>query len=158
MGTTRQLVASKLDLLPAPERTALCEELLVGVRHVALDVDGVITAAPHFFRALSKAACDSGLRVSVVTSRSPDPRAVAATRAELRGLRIDFDALHAIPAMGADFSCPHEALDWYQRWLWLKIDYCVREGVQLLFDDDAKVIDLAARFGPTLNAVHILGA
>ena len=129
MALIRQLNASALDLLPARERTALCEELLVGVTHVARNIDGTVTAAPKFFRAFSKTARESRKRVSIVTSRSPDPRAVSATRDELRALRVTFDALHAIPAMGTDDSCPHGALDWYQRWLWLKVAHCEREGV-----------------------------
>ncbi len=155
MTATRRLEATTLERLPAPERAALCAELLVGVTHLALDIDGVITAAPRFFCALSKAAREARLRVSIVTSRSPAPEALEATRAELRGLRITFDALYAIAPMGTDASCPHRELDWYQQWLWLKVAYCEREGVQLLVDDDAKVIDLAARFSRKLRTVQV---
>ena len=48
MTTPRELRAETLDRLPPSERTALCAVLLIGVKHLALDINGVITAAPKF--------------------------------------------------------------------------------------------------------------
>lgn len=156
MGTTRYLYATQIELSPLRERTAIFAELFSGVTHLALDIDGVITAAPKFFRALAREARECGIRVSIVTSRSPDVAVVAATRSELRALRIPFDRLHAIPAMGTSDSCPLATLDWYQQWLWQKVNYCEEAGVELLFDDDEKVVSIAGRFAPTVNVVHVL--
>jgi hypothetical protein len=58
--------------------------------------------------------------------------------------------------MGTDDTCPHRDLDWYQRWIWLKVDYCINANAQVLFDDDPKVIEIATRFAPALCLVRIV--
>lgn len=42
--------------------------------------------------------------------------------------------------------CPHPNLDRYQRYLWQKVEICLREKIDVVFEDDEKVIDLFRRF------------
>ena len=38
--------------------------------------------------------------------------------------------------------------DRYQRYLWQVVEICLREKIDVVFEDDEKVIDLFRRFGP----------
>ena len=77
---------------------------------------------------------------------------VAATRVELEDYGIEFDEIDIIPDKKDEYiSCPHEDLDWYQRYLWQKVAICEAMNVDVLFDDDPKVVRLFARYAPGIQ-------
>lgn len=119
---------------------------------LGLDVDDTITAAPEFFALLTKAVRRAGGRVCIVTSRGNSPEVVEATRAELEGYGIEFDEIDIIPDKEEEFiDCPHDDLDWYQRYLWQKVAICEARNVDVLFEDDPKVVRLFAKYAPEIQ-------
>lgn len=119
---------------------------------LALDIDGTITSDPGFFARLVQEVIRDGGKVHVVSSRSPQGR--RETLAELSQLGIRFSALHLIPSISAAQTlCPHRELDWFQRHLWLKVDYALANGITHFVDDDRKVLALFARFAPSVAAI-----
>jgi hypothetical protein len=119
---------------------------------LALDIDGTITADPSFFARLVQDVIRAGGEVHVVSSRSPEAR--RETLLELSQFGIRFSALHLIPALGtAQTLCPHSELDWFQRHLWLKVDYALAHAITHFVDDDPKVLALLARFAPSVTAI-----
>ncbi len=119
---------------------------------LALDIDGTITADPVFFVRCSQDVLRAGGEVHVVSTRSPEAR--AETLQELRELGIKFSHLHLIPHMSsAQDLCPHTSLDWFQRHLWLKVDYALRNSLTHFVDDDPKVLGLLARFAPLITTI-----
>jgi len=123
---------------------------------LALDIDGTITSDPGYFCRVSSGVIAVGGEVHVVSSRSVEGR--LETLAELRDLEIEFSALHLLPSINAAQSlCPHKELDWFQRYLWLKVDYALTNGITHFVDDDPKVLDLLARFAPGVIAIPFEG-
>ena len=119
---------------------------------LALDIDGTITSDPVFFARLGRNVIRGGGEVHVVSSRSPEAR--RETMSELSQLGIGYSTLHLIPAMSAAQTlCPHRELDWFQRHLWLKVDYALANGITHFVDDDRKVLALFARFAPSVAAI-----
>jgi len=122
---------------------------------LGIDIDGVITASPDFFSSFSKKARREGRRVHIVSSRSDQSEARGATIKELHNFGIAYDHLHLLPSIEiAQQKCPHPNLDWYQKYLWQKVDYCLARGVCLFYDDDAKVIELFRLFAPGIQVIH----
>jgi hypothetical protein len=90
--------------------------------------------------------------VHVVSSRSPEAR--RETISELSEMGIAYTALHLIaPVSAAQTLCPHAELDWFQRHLWLKIDYALTNGITHFVDDERKVLALLARYAPSVTAI-----
>ncbi len=119
---------------------------------LALDIDGTITSDPDFFARLVQDVIRDGGEVHVVSSRSPEGR--QETLSELSQLGIRFSALHLISTISAAQTlCPHRELDWFQRHLWLKVDYALANGITHFVDDDRKVLALFARFAPSVAAI-----
>jgi len=124
---------------------------------LALDIDDTITTNPVFFATLSSAITDAGGRVIIVTSRTNAPETQLETERQLRKWKITYDALHVLDsAEHAAQACPHADLDWYQKYLWQKVDICLREGVGVVYDDDAKVIALFRRFAPGIHVHEVV--
>jgi len=119
---------------------------------IALDIDDTITVEPPFFAAVSESVWGLGRELHIVSSRSPAAR--SETLAELRGYGIRFSALHLTPDISAAQTlCPHRELDWYSRWLWLKVDYALKHKITHFVDDDPKVLALLARYAPAITAI-----
>ena len=119
---------------------------------LGLDVDDTITAAPEFFALLTKAVRQAGGRVCIVTRRGNLPEVVEATRVELEDYGIEFDEINCIPDKKDEYiSCPHEDLDWYEKYLWQKVAICEARNVDVLFDDDPKVVRLFERYAPGIQ-------
>ena len=118
---------------------------------LGLDVDGTITADPELFAEISTHCRKHGGQVHIVTSRSEVGR--KETVKELRGYGIQFDDIHFIGEMSqANESCPHKELDWFQRYLWQKVDYAKQNGLMHFVDDDPKVLSLFASYAPGIVA------
>lgn len=126
--------------------------------NLAFDIDDTITAAAEFFAALASAP---GVRkVLIVSSRrnSPESRRLTLAELELHGIR--HHGLHLLEdGPAARHRCPHGDLDWYQKYLWQKVEICLREKIDVIFEDDEKVIGLFRRFAPKIRVmqVHRLG-
>ncbi len=128
---------------------------------LALDIDDTITAMPEFFSLVTHAVKDRGGKVFIVSTRHDVEEVRGETEEMLAEHGIAYDGLHLIADMDrAQEICPHEDLDEYQRWVWQKVDYCVRMGVDVCFDDDEEVVALFTRFAPhvqVFKAVKELG-
>jgi len=119
---------------------------------LGLDIDDTITAAPNFFALLSKAVRRAGGRVIIVTSRGNLPEVVDATSAELEGYGVEFDEINCIPDKEDEYiPCPHDDLDWYQKYLWQKVAICEARNVDVLFADDSRMVQLFARYAPAVQ-------
>ncbi len=122
--------------------------------NVAFDIDDTITAMPAFFALLSACIAKEVGRVIIVSSRSNTPSTVTATRRELDRYGIRYDHLYLLDGFErASTHCPHQDLDWHSRYLWQKIDICLCESIDLLFEDDARVISLAKRYAPGIKVM-----
>jgi len=123
------------------------------MKKIALDIDGTITAHPEFFSKLAKETLTAGGEVHIVTSRCDAESWVRSeTERQLRDLGMVWDALHFIPDIPvAKENCPHQELDWYNKHMWQKVDYCQKHGIEVFYDDDAKVAALFAKYAPEIE-------
>lgn len=119
---------------------------------LALDIDDTITASPAFFSLLTRAVRQAGGRVHVVSTRHDVAEVWRITEELLAGHGIAYDELHLIADMDeAQEICPHKDLNEYQRWVWQKVDYCVRIKADVYFDDDEEVVGLFRRLAPHIQ-------
>ncbi len=124
--------------------------------NLALDIDGTITRLPATFAMLSRAVRAEGGKVIVVTSRANTDFVRRETTRELRGYGVEFDELFVIPdAPGERMPCPHADLDQYQQYLWQKVAVCLDHQVDVVFEDDEKVISLFRRFASGVSVFHL---
>jgi hypothetical protein len=122
---------------------------------LGLDIDGVITACPEFFSSLSNRWVAAGRQVHIVSSRSDQMEARQATINELRALGIMYDRLYLLPSIEiAKQRCLHANLDWYQKYIWQKVEYCLKQGIGIFYDDDEKVVELFRLYAPGIQIVH----
>jgi len=124
---------------------------------LGLDMDGVITSSPDFFASLSSQWRNNGGRVNIVSSRSDRPDVIQATREELSSFGISYDCLFLMPSIeAAQVRCPESNLDWYQKYLWQKVAYCLESNIEYFYDDDMKVIELFKMLAPRINIFHVV--
>ena len=125
--------------------------------NIALDIDGTITKNPAFFSVLSQAVRQAGGKVYIVTSRGNDDVARVQTMQELASYMIKFDDLVIIADSSSEeqLQCPHENLDWYQKYLWQKVAVCLDRNVNLVFEDDLKVIRLFDEYAPDIQVFQV---
>ena len=121
---------------------------------LGLDIDGTITADPEFFAKLTERVIESGGEVHIVSSRSR--QSYNETIAELASYGLICKSVYLLPSINdAQQLCPHQNLDWYQKHLWLKVDYAIRNGITHFVEDDPKVLELLARYAPEIEAIHV---
>ena len=121
-----------------------------------IDIDGTITANPELFSILSRAIRRDGGQVHIVSSRTRDDDVMEATQLELRRHGIVYDHIYLLPPQEvADATCRHDGLDWYQRFIYQKVQYCLDHDVVDFFDDEAKVVELFGRFAPGITVLRI---
>jgi len=124
--------------------------------NIALDIDGTITKHPEFFAIVSRSIRASGGKVYVVTSRSNSDGVRVQTQKELNSYGIPFDELFIIPDAKPDQRpCPHDELDWYQKYLYQKVTVCLEHEVAIVFEDDQKVIDLFKMYAPGIQVMKV---
>ena len=122
---------------------------------LGIDIDGVITDSPEFFASLSNRWQQEGGRVHIVSSRSDNLETRRASLNELGALGIVFDQLYLLPSIEiAQKCCPLSSLNWYQKHLLQKVDYCIKHGIGHFYDDDAKVVELFRLIAPGIKIVH----
>jgi len=119
---------------------------------LALDIDDTITAIPELFSIITHAVRERGGKVFIVSTRHDVEEVRGETEEMLAGHGIVYDELYLIADMErAQEICPHDDLDEYQKWVWQKVDYCLRMGVEAYFDDDEEVVALFTRFAPQVQ-------
>jgi hypothetical protein len=124
--------------------------------NIALDIDGTITKTPQLFSVLSRSVRLDGGRVYIVTSRSKVDLVEVETRKELKGYGVEFDELCIIPDQKEQYiPCPHDDLDWYQKYLWQKVRVCLDRGIEIIFEDDLKVIGLFETYAPEIQVFQV---
>jgi hypothetical protein len=120
--------------------------------NIGLDIDDTITKAPAFFKLLSKAVRKAGGKVHVISSRTAQPDVLAFTKEELQDHGIEYDSIYLLPSSAeAKAKCPHKDLDWYQQFIWQKIQYCLDRDIGVYFDDEVKVVELFNRLAPQVQ-------
>jgi len=76
----------------------------------------------------------------------------------LKELGVNYDSLYFLPPYSvAKEQCPHKELDWYQKYLWQKADYCLRNDILIYFEDDTKVIEIFSEYAPKIKVLQIHG-
>lgn len=120
---------------------------------LGLDIDKTITASPEFFSILSNAVRAAGGKVYIVSSRADILEARVETAKELRGLGIVYDELFHITAdrETIEKDCQYMDLDWYQKYILQKINFCKYHKVDVYFDDEEKVIELFGMYAPEIQ-------
>lgn len=122
--------------------------------NIAIDIDDTITALPALFAALTRAPEVN--RVIIVSSRSNRAEVREHTERELAELYISYDRLYLLGSYEeAQANCPHDELDWHQKYLWQKVDICLKEGIDIVFEDDEKVLALFQRFAPAIQLFQV---
>jgi hypothetical protein len=116
---------------------------------IGLDIDGVITADPNRFADLSKRLIELTADVRIVTSRSAQSR--KDTEQELEKYGVNYSELYLLPAISqAQSLCPHTRLNWFEKYLWQKVDYALTWNLTHFVDDDAAVEKLFVMFAPSI--------
>ena len=127
--------------------TTLCGE------RIGLDIDGTISAYPEYYSALSRTVISNGGRVVVISSRREDSRGV--TKAQLDEWSITYDSLYLfLPYDEVEHLAPAGVTDWYERYLWQKIDYASSENLTSFHDDEPKVISLFQMYRPEIRIIE----
>lgn len=128
--------------------------LWVKILNLAIDIDDTITAIPEFFRILTN---NHGFKkVIIVSSRTNNDEARKATEEELSEYGVIYDKLILIDSMEkAAEICPHKELSWYDKYLWQKVNVCLQENVDVVFEDDPKVVDLFSRFAGKVKVMFL---
>ncbi len=125
--------------------------------NIALDIDGTITQQPELFAVLSRAVRAAGGRIYIITSRADTSDVRTLTQQELKNYGIDYDDLLIIPDADRDrFPCPHDELDWYQKYLWQKVYLCLEHNITIVFDDEGKVVDLFKKYAPHITLFQVV--
>lgn len=120
---------------------------------LGLDIDGVITEIPQRFATLTQQLMKSGGDVRIVTSRSYQGR--LETERELKRYGIKYSELFFLPPISmAQKLCPHPQLNWFEKYLWQKADYAIKNGLSFFVDDDAIVEQMFMTFAPEITFIR----
>ena len=126
--------------------------------NIGIDIDDTITAIPEFFKELTVCFVGKGHKVHIITSRTENDDARKVTENELKELGVNYDSLYFLPTYSvAKEQCPHKELDWYQKYLWQKADYCLKNDIMIYFEDDTKVIGIFSEYAPKIKVLQIQG-
>ena len=124
---------------------------------IAIDIDDTITAMPGFFSILTRAVKEEGGSVVIMSSRTNQPEVVRTTAKELKEYGIQYDRLVLIEGIDtAAALCPHSELDWWNKYLWQKVHLCQQERIDLVIEDDEKVVALFRRYAPEVRVLRMI--
>ena len=125
---------------------------------IGLDIDNTITRCPYFFSMLTHSIKKQGGTVHIVSSRTDVSEVLDKTREEMREFDVLYDHIYLLPeGETARGRCPHTDLDWYQKYIWQKVEYCINNGIDVYFDDEEKVSELFARYAPKIQFFKACG-
>ena len=124
--------------------------------NIGIDIDDTITALPEFFKELTGSFRAKGHKIHLITSRTDNAEVRKMTQAELQELGIKYDHLYFLPSYSAAKElCPHYELDWFQKYLWQKADYCLKNDISIYFDDDIKVIGIFKKYAHKTEVLQV---
>ncbi len=124
---------------------------------IAIDIDDTITAMPKFFAILSRAVIRDRGKVIIVSSRTKSDEVLQSTEKELKEYGIVHSKLVLIDGLDtAAAVCPCQELDWWNKYLWQKVAVCQREGVEVVAEDDEKVIALFRKYAPEIKILRVV--
>ncbi len=124
---------------------------------IAIDIDDTITAIPSFFSLLSKAVIKDGGKVIIISSRPNLSETIRLTGQELKEYDVTYSKLVLMEGPEvAKSTCPHMELDWWEKYLWQKVDICQKEKVDIVFEDDEKVVELFKKFAPEIQVFRVI--
>jgi acid phosphatase class B len=125
---------------------------------IGIDIDDTITAIPEFFRELTASFVKKGHEVHIITSRTETEEARKETEKELKGLGIVYAYLYFLPPYSvAKEQCPHRELDWHEKYLNQKVEYCLKKGISIYYEDDGKVVGLFQKYAPDIRVLQVHG-
>ncbi len=124
---------------------------------IAIDIDDTLTSNPPFFALLSKVVIGDGGKVIIISSRPKLSETFLLTERLLKEYGVMYNMLVLIdsPAIAKE-TCPHADLDWWGKYIWQKVDICQKEKVEIVFEDDEKVIALFKRFAPEIQVIRVM--
>jgi len=124
---------------------------------IALDIDDTITAIPEFFAALSACIEKSGGRVIIVSSRTDNQEVRIHTVKELAEYGIVYSELYLLPdSEAAKTLYDVQDLNWYQKYLYGKVEICKNEKINVVYDDDPQVLMLFQRHAPEIQVFQVI--
>ncbi len=124
---------------------------------IAIDIDDTLTMNPPFFALLSKAVIGDGGKVIIISSRPKLSETFLLTERLLKEYGVMYNMLVLIDdPQVAKKTCPYADLDWWEKYLWQKVDICQKETVEIVFEDDEKVIALFKKFAPEIQVLRVI--
>lgn len=124
---------------------------------IALDVDGTITKYPKFFAFISKKLVLEGHAVTILTSRANCPEVITETLSELRSYGVVWTN-YCFVGDGSDrddSEFPSE-LNWFEKQIWQKAEYCQKNEINLMFEDDNKTVELIKEYSPLTRIFQVI--
>ena len=122
--------------------------------NIAIDIDDTITEVPQLFSLITEASLFK--KVIIVSSRTNNEETRIITEKELSDTKIKYNKLFLLESFDvASNACPHDELDWYSKYLWQKVDICQKEQIDIVFEDDEKVITLFKKYVPSIKVIQI---
>lgn len=129
------------------------------IMKIAIDIDGVIDVIPDLLRILTPSLLSEGHHVTILTSRSNEPEVVSISLDEVRQAGIHFTDYYFLPSVEgqAPERFPPE-LNWFQKHIWQKAEYCKANKVDIMFEDDEKTILLLQIYAPRTKILRVINA
>ncbi len=124
---------------------------------IAIDIDDTLTVNPYFFSMLSRAVIKDGGRVIIISSRPNISETIRLTIQQLNEYGMKYSKLVLIDGPDvAKATCSHGELDWWEKYLWQKVNICQKEKVEIVFEDDEKVIELFKKIAPEIQVFRVI--
>lgn len=122
---------------------------------IAIDIDGVVDTIPELLSFVSSKMPNTW--IVILTSRSPDSEVVAKSLEEIRKAKIKYDDYYFLPEVDSrcDKDFPKE-LDWFQKHIWQKAEYCKANNIDLMFEDCSKTIALIKKYSPMTTILRVM--
>ncbi len=116
---------------------------------IAIDIDGVIDRIPEFLSVITPYLVEKKHEITILTSRSNSPEIIEKSLAEIKEANVHFTNYFFLPEANtrADSDFP-TTLNWFERHLWQKAEYCQKNKIDIFFEDDAKTISLVQKHSP----------
>lgn len=122
--------------------------------NIGIDIDDTITAAPEYFSKLTNSFKKNaaGKKIHIITSRTDLEEVREFTKNELKELDISYDYLYILP--NKPVNEPPQELDWYQQYLWQKVDYCLRNDIGAMFENEEIIRVLFSQYAPEIKVIY----
>ena len=110
---------------------------------VAIDIDGVIDRIPEFLSFLSNHLLSEGHEVIILTSRANEGDVISKSLLEVKNAGINFSGYYFLPDVSKRIGdmIPQD-LNWFEKQIWQKAEYCQNNDIDLFFEDDQKTAQI----------------